>query len=85
MNTHSQLIPHKHLRFTDSLIGLAGFIRSQLNEPHTPDELWTLLDRDNSGWLAKPTFEQLILSIDILFALKQIKLTRSGQVAREQP
>ncbi len=74
MNIQTILTPHKHVRFCDSLVGLAGFLRTLLDQPRTLDELWSLVDRDNSGWLSRPPFEHLILAVDILFALQQIEV-----------
>lgn len=85
MNIQTVLLPHKHVRFCDSLIGLAGFIRGLLTEPRTLDELWALLDRDNSGWLTRPSFTHVVLAVDILFALKQIELTNGNRLRRLSP
>lgn len=74
MNIQAALIPHKHIRFCDSVVALAGFVRTLLLEPRTIDELWTIVDQDTSGWLARPPFEYLIYAIDTLFALKQIEM-----------
>jgi hypothetical protein len=74
MNIQAALIPHKHVRFCDSVIALAGFIRTLLAEPRTIDELWTIMAQDNSGWLSHPPFEYLVYAIDTLFALKQIEM-----------
>ena len=81
-NIQTILIPHKHVRFCESLIGLAGFLRGLLDEPRTLDELWALVDRDNSGWLNRPSFYNMVLAINILFALKQIELTSSNRIRR---
>jgi hypothetical protein len=81
MNIQAQLLPHKHIRFSESLIGLAGFVRQILKQPHTIDEIWNVLDCDNSGWFYRPTFEQLVIAVVILFALGQIKETTSHQLS----
>ena len=80
MNIQNTLLPHKHVRFCDSLIGLAGFVRTFLSEPRTIDELWNLVDRENSGWFSRPQFSHLVLAIDILFALKQIELIGNNRI-----
>lgn len=72
MNIQAQLLPHKHIRFCESLIGLAGHIRQLLKTPRTVDDLYLILNSNNSTWLYKPTFEQLVSSIIVLFAIGQI-------------
>ncbi|WP_086488464.1 ABC-three component system middle component 6 [Thioflexithrix psekupsensis] len=73
MNLQTQLLPHKHIRFSESFIGLAGCVRQLLKEPRTADEIWHLLNSEDSTWFYKPTFEQVLIAIVILFALGQIK------------
>lgn len=73
MNIQTALIPHKHVKFCDSIVALAGFIRTLLSEPRTVDELWAIVAQENSGWLTRPPFEYLLYAINTLFALKQIE------------
>jgi hypothetical protein len=72
MNIPAQLLPHKHIRFCESLIGLAGYVRQLLETPKTIDDLYLILTSSNSTWLYKPTFEQLISAVIILFAIGQV-------------
>ncbi|MFA7239627.1 MAG: ABC-three component system middle component 6 [Sulfuricellaceae bacterium] len=72
MNIPAQLLPHKHIRFCESLIGLAGYVRQLLETPKTIDDLYLILNRSDSGWLYKPTFEQLVSAVIILFAIGQV-------------
>ncbi len=72
MNIQAQLLPHKHIRFCESLIGLAGHIRQLLKNPQTVDDLYLILTSNKSNWLYKPTFEQIVSSIVILFAIGQV-------------
>ena len=82
MNIQTLLLPHKHVRFCNSLIGLAGFVLRLLNEPRTLDELWALIDRDNSDWYSRPPFEHVVLAVDILFAIGQIELVHDNRIRR---
>jgi hypothetical protein len=80
MNIPAQLLPHKHIRFCESLIGLAGYIRQLLNNPLTIDELYSLLNSQDSIWLYKPSFEQLVSAVVILFAIGQIIETDNNKL-----
>jgi len=85
MNIQTALIPHKHVRFCDSIVGLAGFIRTLLVEPRTVDELWTLMSYDNSPWPSRPPLEYLIYAIDTLFALKLVEMIdNTGRIRLRQ-
>ena len=45
------LMPNKHIKFSESLLGLASFvIESLLSGPMTPDELWVLLHHADLLW-----------------------------------
>lgn len=72
MNIPAQLLPHKHIRFCESLIGLAGYVRQLLDTPKTIDDLYIVMNSPNSTWLYKPTFEQLVSAVIILFAIGQV-------------
>jgi hypothetical protein len=75
MTSQLALLPNKHVRFCDSLLGLAGHVRVLLSQPRTVDELWTLMESD-----MRPRFEYLLLSIDVLFALKQLTFSDTGRL-----
>lgn len=62
------------------MLALAGYVRQLVVEPRTVDELWALLDRDNSGWPTRPNFSHLVLAIDILYAIGQIRASQDGRV-----
>lgn len=74
------ILPHKHVRFASSLIAIAGFIRSHLHEPRTLDELWALVDKERNFEHIRPTFTQLVLAVDILFAIQQATSDSEGRV-----
>lgn len=80
MNIPAQLLPHKHIRFCESLIGLAGHIRQLLDKPRTIDELYSMLNSSNSAWLYKPSFEQVVSAVVILFAIGQVAETDSNKL-----
>lgn len=74
MNIQTQLLPHKHIKFSESLIGLAGFVRQILKQQScTVDEVWEFLNTEDSGWLCKPSFDQVVIAFVILFSLNQVK------------
>ncbi len=80
MNIPAQLLPHKHIRFCESLIGLAGCIRQLLDKPRTVDDLYSILNSSNSVWLYKPSFEQVVSAVVVLFAIGQIAETDNNKL-----
>lgn len=78
------LMPDKHIRIAESLLGLSTFILEALTSPRTVDDLWAVLQQDmsNKAYPANQTFENLVLSLDVLFALGTIELSDSGIIKR---
>jgi len=82
MSIQTALLPHKHVRFSDSIIALAGLVRRRLVAPMTVDELWSDVSRRPDGWLGRATFTHVVLALDVLFALGQVEPSTNGRVRR---
>lgn len=82
MKIQAALLPHKHIKFSDSIIALAGFARSLLDQPKSIDELWVEIMKNANQWVTKVTFTHLVLAIDVLFAIKQIESISNGRLIR---
>jgi hypothetical protein len=80
MNIQAALLPHKHVKFSASLIAVAGYVRGYLSEPRTVDELWSLIESNKQHTKIKPTFTQLVLAVDILFAIQQVTANSDGRI-----
>ena len=76
--------PDKHVRFSSSIVALAGRIRQELSHPKTLDELHTILSRPDSGWLEKPTITQLALAATLLHAIDDVQLVHGDRIRRRQ-
>ena len=64
------LMPNKHTRFSDSLLGLAGYLLTYLKlRPYSVEALWHALKRDkaHNALFARHSFTDYLLSIDFLF------------------
>lgn len=68
-NLRLAVAPHDHVRFCDSVVGLAGRVRDLISAPKTIDELHNLLDRTDSGWPGQVDFEKLTLAVTLLYAI----------------
>ncbi|MEQ5803574.1 ABC-three component system middle component 6 [Halomonas sp. H10-9-1] len=80
MKIQTMLLPHKHVRFSSSLVAIAGYIRGYLVEPKSVDELWAVMSSDRNGSMIKPSFTQLVLAVDVLFAIQVAEATPDGRV-----
>jgi hypothetical protein len=82
MKIQQALLPHKHVRFSESTIAVAGLIRALLDEPRTIEELEALLHRQR--WPRRPAFSEVVLAADILFAINEIHLLPDGRLKRRR-
>lgn len=86
MTRLSNILPNKHVRFSDSILALAGFLRQFLDRPRSVDELWAIITDNKDRWPAQPTFTSLVLAIDTLFALGLVVPTGDdGRISLRQP
>jgi hypothetical protein len=82
MNIRTALLPHKHISFSQSILGTAGMVRQFLTQPRTVDELLTLIRSDTAKWPAKPSFTEIILAVDLLYAIGEVVEAADGRVRR---
>ena len=80
-NLRLAVAPHDHVRFCDSVVGLAGKIRSLIGTPMTIDELQNLLNRSDSGWPGQVDFEKIILAVTLLYAIGAVASVDNDRIA----
>lgn len=75
------LMPDKHIKFSESLLGLGSFVIENLVEPKTIDELWEefCMVRKNGSFPVAHSFENLVLAVDALYAIGAVtEIDQSG-------
>lgn len=81
MSRPTNILPHKHVPFSDSVLAFAGWLRRHLDQPRSVDELWAIANREDSDWPTRPSFTTVVLAINTLYALGQItEVNESGRV-----
>lgn len=73
------IVPTKHLRPQDSLLGSGGVVLNALRKPRSVSELWSRL-RDEP---TVSSYERLILTLDMLFVLGAVEYNE-GVLSRQQ-
>ena len=75
MTILTSFMPNKHILFCNSLLAIAGVVRLKLKgTPKTVDELWVELKDSSQSSLIQFDFTQLILALNLLFAINQLQL-----------
>jgi len=78
------LLPAKHIKLSESLLGLSGFILEKLDKPKTVDVLWSELSNsvERSDYPAYHPFENLLLTLGFLYSINLIKLDDNGKISK---
>lgn len=79
---NSELMPRKHIRLNETVLGLGAVVLSVLEQPLTLDEMWALVRdvrKKKRTIPEKTSFEDLVLAVDFLFALGAIQPVESGK------
>lgn len=79
------LMPDKHIKFGESLLGLSSYVLESLTNPRTIDDLWSdYRTAVNQGrYPASHSFEHLVLAVDVLFTISAVEESdRSGVLRR---
>lgn len=68
------LMPDKHVRLAESLLGLGTYLLEALTDPQTVDQLWERFNSDRVAgrYPATHSFENMVLALDALFAVGAI-------------
>jgi hypothetical protein len=79
------LLPEKHLKLSESLLGFGAFVLKHLNKPRDFDFLWKKYKQDFSGnkVISIHSNKNLILAMDFLFALGIVSLDEEGRIKSE--
>lgn len=78
------LLPDKHIKMSESLLGLGAFLIELLRQPQTVDTIWFEYRkaRESGAYFAHHTFENVVLALDVLFAIKAINLSDDGLIEK---
>lgn len=77
------ILPSKHIRFSESLLGLGCIILSIIKEPKTIDEIWLTYSEININKKILPAyhnFDNVVLSLNYLFIIGAISIDSNGKI-----
>lgn len=78
------LLPDKHLRISESILGLAALVLSRLKKPIAFDKLMTRLAKefDTPSWPARHSAESVSLALCLLYSIGKIDVATDGTIVR---
>ena len=77
------ILPSKHIRFSESLLGLGGVILSIIKEPKTIDEIWfnfSEFNNDKRIFPAYHNFDNVVLALNYLFIVGAVLIDKNGRI-----
>lgn len=74
------LSPKKHIRLSESILGLGANILNLLSRPQTSEQIYDKLKSLNL--LISHDFEHIILALDFLYACGAVELNEQGKVVK---
>ena len=72
--------PQKHIRLSESLLGLGANILNVLSRPQAPEQIYDKLKKLNL--LISHDFEHIILALDFLYACGAVELNEQGKIVK---
>jgi hypothetical protein len=78
-------MPDKHIKLSESLLGLGSYLLNMLSRPQTIDELWGHFTKDclAGTYPVRHSFENLVLAVDALYAMGAVEeCEQSGVLQR---
>ncbi|BCO21044.1 hypothetical protein KUC3_39010 [Alteromonas sp. KC3] len=72
--------PKKHIRLSESILGLGANVLSLLSRPLSPEQIYDRLKSLNL--LISHDFEHIILALDFLYACGAIELNEQGKIVK---
>lgn len=78
------ILPNKHITVSESLLGFGAILLNHIRSSIHVDDLWVKfesLDQD-TGFAAPQSFDNFILTLDLLFMIGLIELESDGKVRR---
>ena len=78
------LLPDKHLRLSESVLGFAGLVLSLVVKPITFDQLWKRVQEQQEcgSWPVAHGTENFVLALCFLFSIGTVDVTPGGELFR---
>jgi hypothetical protein len=78
------LLPDKHLRLSESVLGFGGLVLSLVDGPLPFDALWRRVSEqtDSTAWPSSHGIEDFVLALCFLYSLGAVDVSSDGELFR---
>jgi len=78
------ILPSKHIKFSQSILGLSGFLLDILREPKSIDELWSKYSKASiKRFPSFHDFDNIVLAVNLLYMIEAIEITEEGKLVKK--
>lgn len=75
------ILPTKHIRFSESLLGIGGVLINLIDSPKTVDELWNRIQKEKKWkFISKISFDDLLMTLGYLYLIGLVELDKNGKI-----
>lgn len=77
------ILPSKHIRLSESLLGLGAVLLDFLQTPISVDELWfrfSAINNKRDTFPAYHSFDNVILALNVLYSMGIIDIEENGNI-----
>ena len=79
------ILPSKHIRFSESIIGFSGYILSQLaSSACSVDDMWEICQNRKYGQVCfvNQSYDNLVKALDLLYMMGLIEINEEGKIIK---
>jgi hypothetical protein len=78
------LLPDKHIKISESILGFGSFVLEYLSRSRTVDEIWEKYQnaKKSETYPSSHSFSNLILCLCFLYSIGTIQLNNDGKVEK---
>jgi len=77
------ILPTKHIKLSESLVGLGAYLLKYLDKPKTVDQLWTIFSKkinNTKKFPAYHNFDDVVLALNLLFMIGAVDINDKGEI-----
>ena len=76
------ILPDKHIKLSESILGLGGVLVKLLNHDYFVDELWKKFEKINNSpeMPTNHTYDNFLLTLDFLFLIGAVNVNNDGRL-----
>ena len=79
------ILPSKHIRLSESILGFSGYILSQLAPAaYSVDEIWDICQNKKYGQVSfvNQSYDNMVKALNLLYMMGLVELNEEGKIVK---